>query len=46
MDVTASWIYIQAIMGTDLASIQLIFSRLEGGPQLDEEVQERAAMRL
>lgn len=46
LDVTAATIILQAIMASDLDSIMLIFRRLEGGPQLDEEVLERSAMRL
>jgi hypothetical protein len=33
-------------MAKDLDSISLLFQRLEGGPQVDEEVLEQASMRV
>lgn len=41
LDVLACTIFIQAIIGKDLASIGLIFKRVEGGPQTDEELLEQ-----
>jgi hypothetical protein len=45
-DKTACTLFLQAIMGGDLDSIALILRRLEGGPQADEEVLERATLRV
>lgn len=36
-DRTVADLILQAIWGSDLTSIELILSRLEGGPQSDEE---------
>lgn len=38
LDKTAATIILQAIMGEDLNSIQLLFQRLEGGSRPDTEV--------
>ena len=47
LDRTAATIVLQCILGDgDLESIALLFRRLEGGPQLDEEVLEQASMRV
>ena len=46
LDKTAATLILQAIMASDLDSITLLFKRLEGGPQIDEEVREQTAMRL
>ena len=46
LDVTAATTVLQAIMAKDLNSIKLLFSRLEGGAQMDDEVAEKAAMRV
>lgn len=46
LDKTAATLILQAIMAKDLDSISLIFQRLEGGPQVDEEVLEQASMRV
>ena len=45
-DITAANIFIQAIMGGDMDSIDTIFRRLEGGPQSDEEVLARSTLRF
>ena len=42
LDHTAATLILQAIMGRDLESIQQLFSRLEGGAMMDQEVAERA----
>jgi hypothetical protein len=39
LDRTAATLYLQAIMGQDLKSIEQIILRIEGGAQYDEEVQ-------
>lgn len=41
LDHTAATLILQAIIGKDLASIQQLFRRIEGGPILDEELIER-----
>lgn len=41
LDHTACTLILQAIMGTDLDSIVLIFQRLEGGALIDEELLDR-----
>lgn len=41
LDRTAATLFLQAIMASDLASIQLIFTRLEGGAQSDEDLVEK-----
>lgn len=47
LDVTASTLILQAIMGRDLRSIQQLFQRLEGGAIYDEEVKaQEAAVRI
>jgi hypothetical protein len=46
LDKTAATLILQAIMAKDLDSISLLFQRLEGGPQVDEEVLEQASMRV
>ena len=46
LDRTACTTILQGILGKDLASIKLLLSRLEGGPQMDEEVAERANIRV
>jgi len=46
LDRTAAITFIQAIMSKDLSSIELIFTRLEGGAMMDEEVLERAGLRV
>lgn len=46
LDVTAATLVMQSIMAGDLNSIVLLFNRLEGGPQVDEEVLERSAIRV
>lgn len=46
LDRTACTLVLQAIMAGDLNSISLLFRRLEGGPQMDEEVLERQDLRL
>lgn len=50
LDQTACTLILQAIMAKDLNSIELLFKRLEGGSQSDDEVLARAdsnaAMRL
>lgn len=46
LDKTAATLILQAIMAKDLDSISLLFQRLEGGAQVDEEVQEQASMRV
>ena len=46
LDVTAATTVLQAIMAKDLNSIKLLFSRLEGGAQMDDEVAEKTAMRV
>lgn len=45
-DKLACTLILQGIMAKDLESIALLFRRLEGGPQADEEVAEQAAMRV
>jgi len=46
LDHTAATLILQAIMAKDLSSISQIFSRLEGGAQLDEKVLEQTEMRV
>jgi hypothetical protein len=46
LDVTAATIILQAIMAADLDSIMLLFRRLEGGAQIDEDLREQASMRV
>jgi hypothetical protein len=46
LDKTACTIVLQAIMAGDLNSIALLFKRLEGGPLIDDEVLERANLRV
>lgn len=47
LDRTAATLFLQAIMGSDLSSIQQIFQRLEGGPRYDREVMdEEPAVRV
>jgi hypothetical protein len=46
LDKTACTMVLQAIMGKDLNSIALIFKRLEGGPQMDDDVLEKQNLRL
>ena len=46
LDKLAATIILQAIMAKDLNSIKLLFSRLEGGAQMDDEVAEKIAMRV
>lgn len=41
LDHTAATLILQAIMGSDLDSIVLIFQRLEGGALIDEELLDR-----
>lgn len=43
LDKTAATIFLQAIMGADLNSITTLFQRLEGGPQADTQVRDRAS---
>lgn len=43
LDHTAATIVLQAVMGSDLASIKLLFQRLEGGAVPDEELLEAEA---
>jgi hypothetical protein len=40
LDRTAATLIIQAVMARDLRSILLLLQRLEGGPQVDEDVAE------
>ena len=40
LDKTACTVILQAIMAKDLNSIELLFKRIEGGPQNDQVVQE------
>ena len=42
----AATIILQAILMGDLESIKLLFRRLEGGPQMDEEVLEQNQIRV
>ena len=46
LDVTACTTILQAIMGKDLNSIQLLFERLEGGALSDEELLAREGQPL
>jgi hypothetical protein len=46
LDRTAATLIIQAIMAKDLRSIQQLFQRLEGGPQMDQEIQEGQGLRI
>lgn len=46
LDVTAATTVMQAIMAKDLNSIKLLFSRLEGGALMDDEVAERREIRV
>ena len=47
LDRTAATLVLQCILGGgDLESIVLLFRRLEGGPQVDEEVLEQETMRI
>ena len=46
LDKTAATLILQCIMAKDLNSIKLLFSRLEGGAQMDDEVAEKTAMRV
>jgi len=41
LDVTACTLILQSIMGKDLASIQLLLQRLEGGSLIDEVNEDR-----
>ena len=43
LDKTACTVVMQAVLSADLNSITLLFQRLEGGAQLDEEEAERAS---
>lgn len=40
LDHTAATLFLQAIMGKDLESINQILQRIEGGPRMDTEVLE------
>ena len=42
LDKVAATLLLQAIIAKDLESIRIVFNRLEGGPQSDEEVAEAA----
>ena len=46
LDRTAATMFITAIWSKDLNSIQLILRRLEGGPVTDEELVQRATLRV
>ena len=46
LDRTAAMLILQAIMAKDLRSIQQLFNRLEGGPKVDQAVQDDEAMRI
>ena len=46
LDRTAATMFITAIWSRDLNSIQLILKRLEGGPITDEELVQRATLRV
>ena len=46
LDRTAATMFITAIWSKDLNSIQLILRRLEGGPITDEELVQRASLRV
>ena len=46
LDKTACTTILQAILEKDLNSVKLLLSRLEGGPQMDEEVAERSSVRV
>ena len=46
LDRTAATLILQSIVGHDLESIALLFRRLEGGAQGDEEVQEQETLRV
>ncbi len=46
LDKTAATIVLQAIMGHDINSIELIFQRLEGGAQVDTEVTGDSSLKL
>ena len=41
LDQTAATLFLQAIMGQDLTSIEQIFQRLEGGALPDDQVRDR-----
>lgn len=43
LDKTAATMILQAIMAKDLASIELLFQRVEGGPLEDAELLERGS---
>jgi hypothetical protein len=43
LDVTAATLILQAVMARDLKSIQQLYTRLEGGTLMDEEVRGQAA---
>lgn len=38
LDHTAATLILQAILATDLTSIEILFNRLEGGAQIDEDL--------
>ena len=38
LDVTAATLILQAIIAQDLTSIEILFNRLEGGAQIDEDI--------
>ena len=42
LDKTAATLILQAVMERNLESIRLLFQRVEGGAQVDEDVLERA----
>lgn len=46
LDQTAATTVMQALVQGDMNSIVLLFNRLEGGPQADEEVLERSTIRV
>lgn len=46
LDHTACTLILQAIMAKDLASIELVLNRLEGGPIEDVEVAAQSALRI
>lgn len=46
LDKLAATLFIQAIIESDLTSINRIFTRLEGGPQLDTALAEGSPIRV
>lgn len=46
LDRTAATLFINAIWAKDLNSISLIFKRLEGGPQMDDQVLAQQTLRV